>query len=154
MIAFEDLTVGKTLPLGPYEVSREEIIAFAKEFDPQPFHLSEEGGRDTQAGGLIASGWHTCAIHMRMLCDGFLNNSTSQGAPGVDEVRWLRPVRPGDVLTGTSTVLARRVSKSRPEIGIFRMRHEIFNQNGKIVMWTENSGMLKLRNPRKAGEVV
>ncbi len=147
MFAFEDFIVGKEIPLGHYTISREEIIEFAEEFDPQPFHLSEEGGLDRAAGGLIASGWHTCSILMRLICDAFLNNSLSQGAPGIDEVRWLRPVRPGDVLTGKSVVLAKRVSRSRPEIGIFTIRHEVSNQDGDMVMWLENKGMMGLRNP-------
>ena len=146
MIAFEDFIVGKPMQLGPYEVTEKEIVAFAEEFDPQPFHLSEDGGRNTPAEGLIASGWHTCSILMRMMCDAYLNGSLSQGAPGIDEVRWLKPVRPGDVLTGTSTVLHKRVSRSRPEIGIFRISHEVVNQFGDIVMEIENTGMMGLRN--------
>ncbi len=147
MIAFEDFSIGKPMHLGPYTVSREEIIEFAKEFDPQPFHLSEEAGRKTLAGGLIASGWHTCSILMRMMCDAYLNNSLSQGAPGIDEVKWLKPVRPGDVLTGTSTVLDKRVSRSRPDIGIFKIRHELVNQTGEPVLVIENTGMMGLRTP-------
>jgi len=147
MIAFEDFVVGRPMELAPYAVTKEEIIEFAEEFDPQPFHLSEEGGEDTAAGGLIASGWHTCSILMRMMCDAYLNNSLSQGAPGIDEVKWLAPVRPGDVLSGVSTVLEKRVSRSRPEIGIFKIRHELINQSGKTVLTIENTGMMGLRNP-------
>ncbi len=152
MQTFKDFPVGKTMALGPYVVTAEEIIAFAEEFDPQPFHLSEQGGKDTLAGGLIASGWHSCSILMRMLVDGFLHNSASQGAPGVDEVRWLKPVRAGDILTGTSTVLAARVSKSKPELGIFQLRHEIYNQRGEMVMWSENPGMMGIEPPERAGK--
>ena len=135
------------MPLGPYTVSKEEIIAFSEEFDPQPFHLSDEGGRGTPAGGLIASGWHTCSILMRMMCDAYLNNSLSQGAPGIDEVKWLNPVRPGDTLSGHSIVTEKRISRSRPEIGIFTVKHELFNQNSKIVLTIVNSGLMGLRNP-------
>ena len=150
MLAFEDFVIDKPIPLGPYQVSREEIIAFAEEYDPQPFHLSEEGGEGTLASGLIASGWHTCSILMRMMCDAFLNNSLSQGAPGIDEVKWLKPVRPGDVLKGNSTITAKRVSRSRPEIGIFEIRHELINQNDELVLTITNSGMMGLRNPATA----
>lgn len=145
--AFEDFIIGKPIPLEPYKVSREEIVEFAKEFDPQPFHLSEEAGKETLADGLIASGWHSCSILMRMMCDAYLNNSLSQGAPGIDEVKWLKPVRPGDVLKGSSTVTGKRVSRSRPEIGIFDVRHDLINQNDELVLTITNSGMMGLRNP-------
>ena len=147
MFAYEDFVVGKPMPFGPYTVSKEEIIEFSEEFDPQPFHLNEEDGKNTQAGGLIASGWHTCSILMRMMCDAYLNNSLSQGAPGIDEVKWLNPVRPGDILSGHSIVTEKRVSRSRPEIGIFTIKHEVFNQNAETVLTIENSGMMGLRNP-------
>lgn len=150
MFAFEDFVVGKPILLGPYTVSKEEIIAFSEEFDPQPFHLSEEGGKGTLAGGLIASGWHTCSILMRMMCDAFLNNSLSQGAPGIDEVKWLNPVRPGDVLSGHSIITEKRVSRSRPEIGIFTIKHELLNQNSKPVLSIQNTGMMGLRDPASA----
>lgn len=134
MLAFEDFTVGASFPLPPYEVTREEVIAFASEFDPQPFHLDEKAAADSLLGGLSASGWHTCAMAMRMMVDGYLANSTSQGAPGVEELRWLRPVRPGDRLSGTATVLQARRSASRPGLGIATIRIEIVNQTAETVM--------------------
>ncbi len=152
IFAYEDFIVGKAILLGPYEVTSEAIIAFAEEFDPQPFHLSEEEGRDTLAGGLIASGWHSCSILMRMMCDAYLNNSLSQGAPGIDEVKWLKPIRPGDVLKGSSTVTAKRISRSRPELGIFKIRHELINQHDETVLTIVNSGMMGLRNPANRGD--
>ena len=103
---FEDFTPGTTFNLGPYQVSAEEIIAFASEFDPQPMHLDEEAGKQSLLGGLAASGWHTCCMLMRMMIDSFVLESASQGAPGVDFVQWKKPVLAGDILHGTSTVLA------------------------------------------------
>jgi acyl dehydratase len=138
MRAFEDFTVGLELPLGPYRVSREELVAFAAEFDPQPFHLDEAAASRTLMGGLAASGWHTCAIFMRMICDAFLLESASMGSPGIDTLKWVKPVRPGDVLTGVSRVLEARASTSRPGMGIVRFRHEVRNGASETVMWMEN----------------
>lgn len=145
MRAFEDFRVGLELPLGPCRVSREELVAFAAEFDPQPFHLDEAAAAHSPLGGLATSGWHTCALFMRMMCDSFLLDSTSMGSPGIDTLKWVRPVRPGDTLTGTSTVLEARASKSRPGTGIVRFRHEIRNGAGKTVMWMENPILFAMR---------
>src|SRR5579859_3157513 len=101
---FEDFAVGHTLELGSYTITREEILAFARQFDPQPFHTDEEQAKASLYGGLIASGWHTASIFMRLLVDGLLNDTASMGSPGVDELRWLRPVRPGDTLRARFTV--------------------------------------------------
>jgi acyl dehydratase len=131
---WEDFTAGSVESFGPRRVTREEIIAFAAEFDPQPFHLDEEAARASMLGGLCASGWHTCAIMMRMLADGLLRTSASMGAPGVEEVKWLLPVRPGDDLTLRCTVLDKRASKSRPDMGFVRIRIEILNQAGQCAM--------------------
>jgi acyl dehydratase len=145
MRAFEDFAVGFTVPLGPYKVTREETIAFAREFDPLPFHLDEAAADASMLGGLSASGWHTCAMMMRMMVDGFLAGSTSQGSPGVDFVKWLRPVRPGDTLDGTMTVVEARPSRSRPTLGIARLRNELRNQSGETVLEAEYSVMLLTR---------
>lgn len=134
MIYWEDFEVGRTVPLGAKPVTRQEIIAFATEFDPQPFHLDEAAARDTPLGGLAASGWHSCAMLMRMICDGFLVNSSSLGSPGLDEVKWLAPVRPGDVLEARYTCLESRPSGSRPNVGICRLHYEVLNQHGQAVM--------------------
>ena len=144
MIAFEDLYVGRSFALGPVTVAADEIVAFAATFDPQDFHLDGGSAQAELVGGLIASGWHTCALAMRMMCDGYLLASTSQGAPGVGAVRWLAPVRPGDVLTGTSTVREARRSRSRPGLGIVRFDHEIL-ANGEPVMAMDNTGMFGTR---------
>jgi len=134
LLHWEDFGVGETLDFGAYEVTREEIIAFAQEFDPQPFHLEEAAAAETLLGGLAASGWHTCSILMRMICDAFLNASAGLGAPGVDEVKWLKPVRPGNVLSARRTCLEARISASRPEMGLCKFHYEVRNQSGATVM--------------------
>ncbi|MGX5839543.1 MaoC family dehydratase [Mesorhizobium sp. ArgA1] len=143
--AYEDFTEGASIDLGAKQVSAAEIVEFATEFDPQPMHLDEAAGKASILGGLAASGWHTCAIFMRMLCDAFLLDSTSQGAPGVDYVKWKKPVLAGDILSGSTTVLAKRVSKSRPQIGLITMRSELFNQRGESVFEFENTCMFQTR---------
>ena len=143
--AFEDFVEGATIDLGAKLVTAEEIIEFASEFDPQPMHLDEDAGKASILGGLSASGWHTCAIFMRMICDAFLLDSTSQGAPGVDHIKWKKPVLAGNRLTGKTTVLARRLSKSRPSLGLVTMRSELFNQHGEGVFELENTVMFLTR---------
>ncbi len=135
---FEDFTVGETLPLPERLVGRAEMIAFAAEFDPQPFHLDERAAATDLTGGLFASGWHVCALLMRMLCDGYLVDSACMGSPGIETLKWQRPVRPGDRLAGTSTVVELRASATRPEMGIVRFRHEVVNQVGETVLLMEN----------------
>jgi acyl dehydratase len=128
---FEDFPVGASGTCGPRLVTREEIIEFAREFDPQPFHLDEEAAKHTFVGELIASGWQSCALMMRIMCDGLILRTSSMGAPGVEEVRWLKPVRPGDALTAQWSVLETRLSRSRPEMGFARMRILLVNQHGE-----------------------
>lgn len=142
---FEDFQPGQELPLATHRISRAEIVAFAAEFDPQPFHLDESAAADTLLGGLAASGWHTCALFMRMLYDGWLSDCASMGSPGVDTLKWLRPVRPGDVLSGRSIVLEVRPSRSRPDRGFVRFRHEVTNAAGEMVLLLENPVMLGRR---------
>jgi acyl dehydratase len=142
---FEDFVAGNVVCYGPRTITREEILAFAREFDPQPMHADEEAARATMLGGLVASGWHTCALLMRMIADGFVLASASMGSPGVDEVRWLRPVRPGDSLTVRSTVLDMRTSGSRPGMGFIKFRHEMLNQAGDCVMTLVSSMMIARR---------
>jgi acyl dehydratase len=143
--AYEDFTVGRSIELGTKLVLAEEIIEFALEFDPQPMHLDEAAGKASILGGLAASGWHTCCMFMRLLCDGLLLHSTSQGAPGIDYVRWKKPVLAGDTLTGTSTVTAARESAKRPTIGLVTCRHELRNQHGEVVLELENTAMFLKR---------
>lgn len=144
---FEDFTPCQTIEHGPRLITREEIVAFAAQFDPQPMHLDEEAGRNSMLGGLSASGWHTSSIMMRMICDSFILNSSSMGAGSVEEVKWLKPVRPDDKLTLRTTVLDTRRSRSRPEMGIVRLQYELFNQHDDRVMIMTVPTMLGTRNP-------
>ncbi len=141
---YHDFTVGESMSIGSKEVTAEEVIAFASEFDPQPFHLSEEAGKATILGGLAASGWHTCAMLMRMMADSYISNSDSQGAPGVEYVKWLKPVLAGDTLSATSTVLEKRVSRSQPALGIIRMNHKITNQHNIPVCEAQGSIFMRV----------
>ena len=143
--AYEDFVEGATLDLGTKLVTAEEIVAFASEFDPQPMHLDEEAGKASLLGGLAASGWHTCCMFMRMMCDRFLLDSTSQGSPGIEYVRWKRPVLAGDTLTGRSTILAKRASQSKPGLGFVTVKSELVNQRDQVVLELENTGMFLTR---------
>ena len=142
---FEDLTPGREFPYAPVTVTADEIIAFASEFDPQPFHLSEEAGKASILGGLAASGWHTCAMMMRMFYDGLLQYASSEGGPGVDLNEWRKPVLAGDTLSGKTVILESRVLKSRPTVGLVKLRHTVTNQRGETVLIMENPGMFRLR---------
>lgn len=143
--AYEDLAECDEIELGSTLVTAEDIIEFASQFDAQPMHLDADAARESILGGLAASGWHTCCIFMRMMCDAFLLNSTSQGAPGVDYVRWKKPVLAGDTLTGRSKVVAAKVSSSRPTLGFITCQHELTNQRGEVVMELQNTGMFLRR---------
>ncbi len=147
---FEDFTPGRSFEHGPRRIDRDEMIAFAAEFDPQPMHLDEAAARRSMLGGLAASGWYACCILMRMCTDAFVLNSTSMGAPGVDEVRWLAPIRPGDELTLRAIVLDTRVSKSRPDMGFVRFSFELSNGAGLKVLALTTSLMLGRRTPGAA----
>jgi len=135
---FEDFEPGLELPFGPYTVTRAEIIAFAAEYDPQPMHLDEAAAAETPLGGLAASGWHTCALFMRMVYEGWISGTASMGSPGVDSLKWVRPVRPGDVLSGRSVVVEVRPSNSRADRGFVRFRHEVMNTHGEPVLIGDN----------------
>jgi acyl dehydratase len=143
---FEDFAAGQEIPLGPRTVTAGEIVEFARDFDPAPYHLSEEGGKASLLGGLAASGWHSCALLMDMMCDAFLVPSSSQGTPGIDSCRWLRPVLAGDTLSGTATVRSVRRSASRPSIGFVAFAFAMRNGRGETVMEAENSLMFGLRD--------
>jgi acyl dehydratase len=147
---FEDFEPGRAFPLGPVDVTAREIIEFAREFDPQPMHMNEAAGRASILGGLAASGWHTCALFMRMMADSYLLNSHSQGAPGIDLMEWKKPVLAGDTLSGFSTVLEARAMRSRPGIGIVRFKHEIHNQRGDLACYCENWIMFSIRDTAEA----
>jgi len=143
--AYEDFAEGDTLDFGSKLVTAAEIVEFASEFDPQPMHLTESDGKASILGGLAASGWHTCSMFMRLLCDHLLLHSTSQGAPGIDHVKWLRPVLAGDTLTASSTVLSKRLSAKRPTLGFVTMRASMVNQRGEQVFELQNTGMFLTR---------
>ena len=149
-ICYEDFEVNSVRSYGPRRVTREEIVEFAAEFDPQPMHLDEDAANKSMLKGLSASGWHSCAIMMRMIYDGFLSESSSLGAPGVDEVRWIRPVRPDDELTIKLTCLEKRDMKSRPHVGVVRHALEMTNAKGETVMTSAYSGFFGKRSPGAA----
>jgi acyl dehydratase len=150
LLHFEDFPPGEISEYGDHLVTAEAIVEFARKFDPQSFHLSEEGARGSQAGGLIASGWHTVALLMRMSCDAFILRSASQGAPGVEEIKWIKPVRPGDRLSVRRTTLSARPSRSRPEIGLVEFLFEALNQHGDVVMTQQNVLFVRRRMSAEA----
>jgi acyl dehydratase len=131
LLHFEEFEVGQVIDLGSYAVTAEEIREFANEFDPQRFHLDEEAAEASLLGALAASGWHVCAMFMRLLAEGWLNKTASMGSNGVPEVKWLKPVYAGETLSGTVTILTKRVSSKRPEMGIFQCLFELFNEAGE-----------------------
>ncbi len=143
--AFEDFVPGATMDLGSKHVTAEEIVEFASEFDPQPMHVDEATGKASMLGGLGASGWHTCSMFMRMMCDAFLLDSTSQGSPGIDYVKWMRPVLADDTLHASSTIVAVRDSSTRPNLGFVTMRAKMLNQRGEQVFELQNTGMFLKR---------
>jgi acyl dehydratase len=142
---WEDFEPGSVAVYGPRLVTREEIVAFAAEFDPQPMHLDEAAAGATLLGGLAASGWHSCCLLMRMIADGFVNQSNSMGAPGVDEVRWLRPLRPGTQVRVRATVLETRVSNSRPELGFVKFLFEMLDEKDTVLTTLVSPLMLARR---------
>jgi acyl dehydratase len=148
---FEDFNAGLVIETAPRLVTREEIVAFAAEFDPQPMHLDEEAARNSILGGLAASGWHTCCLMMRMACDSFVLDSSSMGAPGVDEVKWIKPLRPSTHIRLRTTVLETRVSNSRPEMGFVKALMEVLGDDGEQVMTLTTSMIMGRRAADAAG---
>jgi acyl dehydratase len=144
---WEDFQPGAVAIYGPRLVTREEIVAFAAEFDPQPMHLDEAAASATLLGGLGASGWHGCCLLMRMIADGFLLDSSSMGGPGVDEVRWLKPLRPGTRIRIRSTVLDARASNSRPELGLVKFMFEMLDDADAILTTLSTTLMFGRRQP-------
>jgi acyl dehydratase len=143
---FEDFRVGEVLQLGSRTVSETDIIAFARQFDPQSFHIDPVRARESVFGGLIASGWHTASLFMRLLVDGFIENvAESLGSPGVDKVEWLKPVRPGDTLSGRITIMELIPSKSRADRGTIKTLGEMINQRGEVVMTIRGVGFFARR---------
>lgn len=149
---WEDLPVGKTLEIGSITVDHDEVIAFATKYDPQPFHLNEEAAAKSMFGKLSASGWHTCAMAMGLMVRGFLHESSSLGSPGLEGVKWLKPVYPGDTLTLNQRIIEARPMKSRPDVGLTRTLWEMFNQHGEQVLLMDGYGMFRRRTPAVADE--
>jgi len=146
MIYFEDITIGAKSAFGSYKVTREEVIEFAQKYDPQPFHLSDEAAAQTFFGRLAASGWHTTAMTMAMVVENILTTKQAGlGSPGIDELRWLKPVYPGDTLRCETKVLEKRQSTSRPEMGSYRSQMRVFNQHDEVVMSFISIGLISVR---------
>ncbi|MCH2496896.1 MAG: MaoC family dehydratase [Pseudomonadota bacterium] len=145
---YEDLAIGQKQAFGRYEVTREEVIEFASKYDPQPFHLDDEAAAATHFGRLSASGWHTCAMTMAMLVENLkANRQAGLGSPGIDQLRWKKPVFPGDTLRCESVVIEKRRSGSRPEMGIFKSSLTVFNQNDEPVLEMVSNGLISTRDP-------
>jgi acyl dehydratase len=131
---WEDFSVGRVFEHGARTLTEDDIVRFAREWDPQRYHVDPQAAKNTPFGGLIASGWQSCGVLMRLMCDAYLNESSCVGSPGIDEIRFLKPVRPGDGLRFRSTVLEASPSASRPERGNVRFRWELVNQNDEVVL--------------------
>jgi len=149
-LVFEDFKPGRLGSFGPRRVTREEILAFAAEFDPQPMHLDEEAASRSMLKGLSGSGWHLCSIIMRMMCDGFIGRTASLGSPGVNELRWLAPLRPGDELMLDVDVAEARVSRSRPATGIVTFRAVVNNAAGQALCEMESPIIVRRRDEAAA----
>ena len=146
-IHWEDFAVGQVRELGALTVSREEILNFARQYDPQPFHLDDAAAQASVFGGLCASGWHTCALAMRLMVTNFLHQTASLGSPGLDGVRWLKPVFPGDTLSLRHTILATRPMRKRADVGLVQTQWDLFNQHGEQVLAMNGWAMFRRRTP-------
>ena len=149
-LSFEDMEIGTTFEVGQHTFTRDEIVAFAEQFDPQPFHVDDAAAAASPFGTLIASGWHTCSVMMGLLVRNAFAGSTSMGSPGIDEIRWLKPVRVGDTIRMTNSILDKRVSSSKPDRGIVSTQWEGINQHGETVIIVRSKGLFGLRNPGAA----
>lgn len=145
LLYWEDFPVGESVEVGTHTFTEAEIIAFARQFDPQPFHVDPSAAKASFFGGLIASGWHTCSIAMRLMVDKYVGRSASLGSPGLDNIRWVSPVRAGDTITYRRTTTAARASESKPGVGLVHSRWEARNQKGELVMTMEGWGMFRRR---------
>jgi acyl dehydratase len=146
LIWWEDFKVGEQAELGRHTFTEAEIVDFARQFDPQPFHVDPEKARQGVFGGLIASGWHTCAVGMRLMCESSINQAVSLGSPGIDGIRWLKPVRAGDTLAYRRIVMETRASATRKGVGLVKNRWEARNQHGELVLTMEGWGMFGRKN--------
>jgi acyl dehydratase len=148
MLYLEDFKVGDSYRFGAHTFTRDEMIGFARQYDPQPFHVDEAAAAHSIYGGLIASGWQTVGVTFRLAVEGLIHRVASMGSPGVDEVRWLRPVRPGDTITASGEVLEVRPSASKPDRGVVRVRYEAVNQRGEPVLTMVGVGLFGRRPAR------
>ena len=145
---YEDIAVGDARSFGHYEVTREEVMDFARKYDPQPFHLDDDAAAATHFGRLSASGWHTCSMTMAMMVENMRSEkSAGLGSPGVDQLRWKKPVYPGDTLRCETEIIEKRRSASRPEMGIFKSSIRTYNQNDKVVLEMVSNGLISTREP-------
>ncbi len=142
---WEDYEVGQKFPLGSTSFSEQEIVDFARQFDPQTFHIDRDAAARSMFGGIIASGWHVASKMMRLFVDNYVDHRTALGSPGLDELRWLKPVRPGDTLTGWVVCAAKVPSRSRPQMGVIHEEWTVANQKGEVVMTTKGINMVKRR---------
>lgn len=149
---WEDLPVGRTLDIGSITVDHDEVIEFASKYDPQPFHLDHDAAAKSMFGKLSASGWHTCSMAMGLMVRGFLHEAASLGSPGLEKIKWMKPVYPGDTLTLKQTITESRPMNSRPDVGLTRTLWEMFNQHGDQVLLMDGYGMFRRREPAKPGE--
>ena len=138
---WEDFQIGERAELGRHTFTEEEIVEFARRYDPQPFHVDAETAKHSAFGGLIASGWQTCAVGMRLMVEGYISQTVSLGSPGIDSIRWLKPVRPGDTIAYRRIVLESRASSTRKGVGLVKHRWEAVNQRGELVLTMEGWGM-------------
>jgi acyl dehydratase len=146
MIWWEDFRVGDSTEMGRHTFTEEDILSFGRQFDPQPFHADPAAAGESVFGGLIASGWHTCAVGMRLMVQNYLRRTVSLGSPGIDNIRWLKPVRPGDTIAYRRIVLESRASATRQGVGLVKHRWEAVNQRGELVLTMEGWGMFGRKN--------
>ncbi len=145
---FEDLEIGTVETYGAYEVTEAEVVEFASQYDPQPFHIDHEAAKSSVFGALCASGWHTCSMMMRMMVDHmFETGLASMGSPGIDELRWLKPVFPGDILSITSKFVSKSTSETRPNIGFAKTNFTVKNQHGEVKLTMTANSMIARKNP-------
>jgi len=144
---YEDFEVGDVEEFGSYTVSKEEIVEFAEQFDPQPFHVDEEAAKQSPFGGLIASGWHTASLWMKLMVEHHYDDAASLGSPGVEEIQWTEPVRPGDTLSVRLEVAEKRPLESDPGRGLLTTDTAMFNQDDEIVMTMRGKAFYERRNP-------
>ena len=147
LLHYEDFPEGHVIPFGTFHLSKDEVIGFAREWDPQPFHVDEAEGKRSVLGGLAASGWQTSAILVRLAVEAYANKSAAMASNSMEEGRWLKPVFAGETLTGRATVLARRVSAKRPEMGVLKMKFELLNTQGELKADIIGVQFMRVRNP-------